>query len=76
MTASFNAVLPCRKQVYGPPRAAHRYVELRFVGLARRCYVMVRSGTDIIKIAWLPILDRCLYAGVSPNPSDYLEPLC
>jgi hypothetical protein len=36
---------------------------------------MVRSGTDIIKIAWLPILDRCLYAGVSPNPSDYLEPL-
>lgn len=35
---------------------------------------MVRSGTDIIKIAWEPILDRCLYAGVSPNPSDYIEP--
>ncbi len=35
---------------------------------------MVRSGTDIIKIAWEPILDRCLYAGVSPNPSDYVEP--
>jgi hypothetical protein len=36
--------------------------------------LMVRSGTDIIKIAWEPILDRCLYAGVSPNPSDYVEP--
>ena len=44
-------------------------------GLARRCYVMVRSGTDIIKIAWLSILGRRVYAGVSPNPSDYLEPL-
>jgi len=35
---------------------------------------MVRSGNDIIKIAWEPILDRCFYAGVSANPSDNVEP--
>jgi hypothetical protein len=67
--------LAIRKQVHGALCAAHRYVELRVVGLARRCYVMVRSGTDIIKIAWVYISDRCFYAGVSPNPSDYLEPM-
>jgi hypothetical protein len=36
---------------------------------------MVHSGTDIIKIAWLRIWLAVLYAGVSPNPSDYVEPL-
>jgi hypothetical protein len=76
MTASFKAILLSVNKYMVVPRAARCHVELRLLSLARRCYLVVRSGTDIIKIAWVPILDRCLYAGVSPNPSDYLEPLC
>lgn len=36
---------------------------------------MVHSGTDTIKIAWVRIWIAVLYAGVSPNPSDYVQPL-
>ncbi len=36
---------------------------------------MVHSGTDTIKIAWVRIWIAVLYAGVSPNPSGYVEPV-
>ena len=36
----------------------------------------VRSGADTIKIAWVGIWIAVLYAGVSPNPSGYVEAPC